>query len=80
MAELLDLLAKSYDAVLVDTPPVLATADALVLSRMTDKVVYVVRWGRTRQDAALAGLKQFVDVRADIAGIAVSCVEVNEYR
>jgi len=80
MAELLDLLAKSYDVVLVDTPPVLATADALVLSRMTDKVVYVVRWGRTRQDAALAGLKQFVDAGADIAGIAVSCVEVNEYR
>jgi succinoglycan biosynthesis transport protein ExoP len=80
MAELLDLLAKSYDIVLVDTPPVLATADALVLSRMTDKVVYVVRWGRTRQDAALAGLKQFLDVEADIAGIAVSCVEVNEYR
>jgi capsular exopolysaccharide synthesis family protein len=80
MAELLDLLAKSYDVILVDTPPVLATADALVLSRMTDKVVYVVRWGRTRQDAALAGLKQFVDARADIAGIAVSCVEVNEYR
>ena len=80
MAELLDLLAKSYDVVLVDTPPVLVTADALVLSRMTDKVVYVVRWGRTRQDAALAGLKQFVDVSADIAGIAVSCVEVNEYR
>jgi polysaccharide biosynthesis transport protein len=80
MAELLDLLANSYDVVLVDTPPVLATADALVLSRMTDKVVYVVRWGRTRQDAALAGLKQFVDVGADIAGIAVSCVEVKEYR
>jgi polysaccharide biosynthesis transport protein len=80
MAELLDLLAESYDVVLVDTSPVLATADALVLSRMTDKVVYVVRWGRTRQDAALAGLKQFVDVGADIAGIAVSCVEVNEYR
>jgi succinoglycan biosynthesis transport protein ExoP len=80
MGELLDLLAQSYDVVLVDSPPVLATADALVLSRMTDKVVYVVRWGRTRQDAALAGLKQFVDVGADIAGIAVSCVEVNEYR
>jgi capsular exopolysaccharide synthesis family protein len=80
MAELLDLLAKSYDVVLVDTPPVLATADALVLSRMTDKVVYVVRWGRTRQDAALAGLKQFADVGADIVGVAVSCVEVNEYR
>ncbi|HET6317195.1 MAG TPA: polysaccharide biosynthesis tyrosine autokinase, partial [Chloroflexota bacterium] len=80
MAELLDLLAKSYDVVLIDTPPVLATADALVLSRMADKVVYVVRWGRTRQDAALAGLKQFADVGADIAGVAVSCVEVNEYR
>ena len=39
-----------------------------------------MRWGRTRQDVVLAGLKQFADVGADVAGVAVSCVEVNEYR
>jgi succinoglycan biosynthesis transport protein ExoP len=80
MGELLKLLAENYDAVLVDAPPVLATADALMLSRMADKVVYVLRWGHTHQDAALSGLRQLVDAGADVAGIAMSRVEVKEYR
>lgn len=80
MAELLGLLGEAYDVVLVDGPPVLATPDALMLSRMTDKMVYVVRWGRTHRDAVLSGLRQFADAKADIVGIALSQVEVKEYR
>lgn len=80
MAELLELLGEAYDVVVVDTPPVLATADALMLSRMIDKVIYVVRWGHTHRDAVFSGLKQFADAKADIAGIAMSQVDVKEYR
>jgi len=64
----------------LDSPPVLVTADALALSRLAQKVVYVVRWGHTPQDAVLEGLKQFHDAQADIAGVAVSRVVVKEYR
>lgn len=80
MAQLLELLATTYDAVLLDCPPVLVSADALALSRMTDKAVYVVRWGHTRKETALEGLKQLLDAQADLAGIAVSRVLVKEYR
>jgi polysaccharide biosynthesis transport protein len=80
MAELLALLASSYDVILLDCPPVLVTADALALSRLAQKVVYVARWGHTPHEAILEGLKQFHAVQADLAGVAVSRVDVKEYR
>lgn len=80
MAVLLELLAQSYDVILIDTPPALATSDALSLSRVVDKVVYVIRWGYTPQHVALDGLKQFVDANAPIAGAAVTRVQTKAYR
>ena len=80
MAVLLELLSQSYDVILIDTPPALATSDALALSQVVDKVIYVVRWGHTGQHVALDGLKQFVDARADIAGVVVSRVQTGAYR
>lgn len=80
MPQLLDLLSSTYDAILLDSPPVLATADALALSRIADTVVYVVRWGHTRAETSLEGLKQFMDAQANVAGVAVSRVRVKEFR
>jgi capsular exopolysaccharide synthesis family protein len=80
MGELLEMMGPSYDVVLLDCAPVLVTADALALSRIVDKVVYVVRWGHTRWNTAFEGLKQFFDAQADVAGIAVSRVLVKEYQ
>ncbi len=36
-----------YDLVLVDTPPVLAVSDALVVAGMVDAILMVVKWRRT---------------------------------
>jgi capsular exopolysaccharide synthesis family protein len=80
MRDLLALIGQSYDVILLDCAPVLVTADALSLSRIVQQVVYVVRWGHTRRDAAFEGLKQFFDAQANVAGVAVSQVRVKEYQ
>jgi capsular exopolysaccharide synthesis family protein len=80
MGELLQAFSAHYDLVILDTSPVLATADAIALSRFVEKTVFVVRWGHTRQDAVLAALKQLVDVQADIAGIVLSRVVPKDFR
>ena len=49
--ELLELVRGSVDIVLVDTPPVLAVSDPLVVSTSTDGVLLVSRAGNTRLDA-----------------------------
>ena len=45
MDDLLERLRNEFDAVLIDTPPVLRVADARILSRLADAVVLVFRAG-----------------------------------
>jgi capsular exopolysaccharide synthesis family protein len=74
MRQLLDALAPHYDQILLDTAPALATADVLALSRMVEKVVFVVRWAHTRQEAALEALNQIAEAQGDVAGVVLSRV------
>jgi capsular exopolysaccharide synthesis family protein len=52
MTKLLDRLALAYDYVLIDSPPVLAVADALELARIVDGVIIVARRDRATRDEA----------------------------
>jgi capsular exopolysaccharide synthesis family protein len=80
MARLLEAFSAEYDLLILDSPPVLATADALALCRLVEKVLFVVRWGETRQEAMLEALKQLLDAQADVAGIAISQVVTKKFR
>ena len=80
MRQLLDALASHYEFVLLDTPPTLVTADVLALSRLVEKVVFVVRWGHTKQENALEALRQIVDAQGSIAGVVMSRVVTKQYR
>lgn len=80
MRQLLAALTPHYDFILLDTAPALVTADVLALSRLVEKVVFVVRWGHTRQDAAVEALKQIIDAQGDVAGVVLSRVVAREYR
>lgn len=61
MRDLVAGLRDSYDAIIIDTPPLLGVTDARTLASLADGVVLVVRWGHTplaAVDAAIAGLEQ----------------------
>jgi hypothetical protein len=49
---LLRQLRDRYDCVVIDSPPLLAVAEARLLAAMADKVLLVVKWGSTRRDVA----------------------------
>ena len=80
MRHLLEALEQHYEFIILDTPPALVTADVLSLSRLVEKVVFVVRWGHTRQEAVIEALKQIVDAQGDIAGVVMSRVVSKQYR
>lgn len=54
---ILDQLCSGYDRVMIDSPPVTAVADPVLLSRSADGVLIVVRSGQTR----IEGLKEVVE-------------------
>jgi capsular exopolysaccharide synthesis family protein len=53
---LLDRLRRSYDIVLLDSPPILPVADSRILSRHVDGTILVVRQGWCRRDDILDSL------------------------
>ncbi len=80
LATLLRMFTKHYDLIILDSAPVLVSSDALMLSRLVDKTMFVVRWGHTRQDAVLDALRQLSDAQADVAGVVLSRVDAKRYR
>jgi tyrosine-protein kinase Etk/Wzc len=51
MRDLLDRLRKLYDVIIIDSPPVLAVTDAVVLASLTDSIAIVVSADKTNQRA-----------------------------
>src|SRR5688572_21090948 len=57
-------LSTQFDLVILDTPPVLASADAAMLAPVTDTVVFVVRAGGTSRDAVAFAYQQLTTAGA----------------
>ncbi len=66
--EILGQLRQSHDIVILDTPAVLAVADASVASRNVDGVILVVRAGSTPRAEALRAKRQLEAVGTRLLG------------
>ena len=53
---LIEEARKSYDAIIVDTPPVMTSADAALIGKFADTRLLLVRWGRTSVDQMTAAI------------------------
>jgi polysaccharide biosynthesis transport protein len=72
MRALLRELGKTFDLIILDTPPVLATADAGILAGLADGVLLVVRAGKTDRNAAQRAHQQLSQVGARIVGAVLN--------
>ena len=79
MRRLIKALSQAYDLVVLDTPPVLAVSDALVMVRHVDATLFLIRWERTRRQAAVSGLKLALEAGANLAGVVLSQVDVKRH-
>ncbi|MFN2586703.1 MAG: hypothetical protein ABR613_01110 [Actinomycetota bacterium] len=76
LTQAIRLLRSSYDVIVVDTPPLLAFADALLLAAEADAVVLVVRDGKTLEDKAAEALEVLVRHDAAVAGLVLNAARV----
>jgi polysaccharide chain length determinant protein (PEP-CTERM system associated) len=74
--ELLATAKKSYDVILIDSPPLLPVVDTKILRRMADMVVFVVRADATPRDGVVRSL---ADMR-DVAGVIFNQVSPGSFR
>jgi polysaccharide chain length determinant protein (PEP-CTERM system associated) len=74
--ELLAEAKKSYDVILIDSPPLLPVVDTKILRRMADMVVFVVRADASPRDGVVRSLS---DMR-DVAGVIFNQVSPGSFR
>jgi len=77
-AKTMELLETKYDRIVIDSPPVQAVSDALVLSKYAKAVVYVVEADKTQEDLVKNGIKRLLQYDAPIAGIILNKFNVDK--
>lgn len=75
-SELLDQLGEKFDKVLLDSPPVGAVADAVVLATKVDGAVMVLKAGVTHREVAIRTVRALRDVKAPIFGAVLNDVDL----
>jgi len=76
--EAIDELKAKFDRVVVDTAPVQAVSDSLVIAQQVDTVVYVVKSDDTRIGVVQTCLSRLVDANARIAGVVLNQVDTKK--
>ena len=74
-ATLLEEARQAYDVVIVDTPPVMTSADAAFIGRFADTRLLLVRWGRTSWDEMTAAVGFLRLCRVGLDGIVMVGVD-----
>lgn len=79
-AAVLEELGRRFDMVILDSPPLGAVTDAVVLSKQTDGVVMVVHAGKTLRDEVKRASRQIKAVNGQIIGIVLNQLDAKDHR
>ena len=72
-------LAKQYDLVIVDSPPLQMVADPAILSSYLDATLLVVGLGRSRRGAVRRGVEALNRAHARVLGVVLNGLSERDY-
>lgn len=78
MRGLLTELKKTYDYIILDTPPVNIVTDAVALSPQADGVLFVVRVGQSERGMVTQAVEHLEYANAKILGFSLTCVPLEK--
>ena len=76
MQDVINLLAKHFDMVILDSPPLLAVTDALILAKSVDGVILVIDPKKTKRGAIQQAVEQLKRLDARLLGIVLNNIKV----
>jgi polysaccharide biosynthesis transport protein len=77
LTELITELRGRYKFVVIDSPPIMAATDAVILSVLVDGVLMVVRSGETPKEAFTRTRDLLVGVKAHMLGVVLNAVDAS---
>ena len=75
LTEAIAELRKKYKFIVIDSPPIMAATDAVILSVQTDGVLLVVRSGETPKEAFTRTRDLLVSVKCHLLGVVLNAVD-----
>jgi non-specific protein-tyrosine kinase len=76
MMEIINFLGTHFDTIILDTPPLLAVTDALVLAPRVDGVILVMDPTKTKRGALRHAIEQLSRVNANLLGVVLNNIKV----
>jgi capsular exopolysaccharide synthesis family protein len=70
---------RTYDTILIDTPPILVAADAAMMAGFSDRCLFLVRWGTTTREQVLNGLRRLALYSVAVNGVVLSHVNLRRH-
>src|SRR5712692_3415109 len=77
LSEAISSLRKEYRFIVIDSPPVIAATDAVILSVLADGVLLVVRSGETPKAAFTHARDLLASVKSRVLGVVLNAVDSN---
>jgi len=75
LAEALRQLRNQYKFIVIDSPPIMAATDAVILSVQADGVLLVVRSGETPKEAFTRARDLLASVKCNLLGVVLNAVD-----
>jgi capsular exopolysaccharide synthesis family protein len=75
LIEAITELRTNYKFIVIDSPPIMAATDAVILSVQTDGVLLVVRSGETPKEAFTRTRDLLISVKSHILGVVLNAVD-----
>ena len=75
LAEALRQLRSQFKFIVIDSPPIMAATDAVILSVQADGVLLVVRSGETPKEAFTRARNLLVNVKCRLLGVVLNAVD-----
>ncbi len=78
MHDLLQTLRQDFHYVILDSAPVLPVADALVLGKLADRLIFVVEWGKTPRGCVIDAIKRLPPEARRIGAVVLNKVDFKQ--
>lgn len=75
---LVEDMRNQYDYIIIDTPPVGAVVDPIIVSKLVDTVIFIVQANKTKKPIIKESLKQLELAGVNIAGIVLTNVRLKQ--
>ena len=71
-AILIEQFSQFYDRIIIETPPVIAVSDPIIVGRLADTVLYVADGEKTPREQIYSGLKMLKQANINLSGLIIN--------